>query len=174
MKHIQKTAVAAALMLSAALPLSSCSKAEKAAAPDLKALEEKAAAGDPAAANDLGEIYAGGALVPADYGAAYYWYKKGRREGLSPRDIQHRRHENHRARHRAGQEGGLPPREEGRGPRKRGREEGKARHLPRRIGGAPKSRANPSQAAETCHSCTVCPGAVSRPGPLIQTWCTAR
>lgn len=76
MKHIQKTAVAAALMLSAALPLSSCSKAEKAAAPDLKALEEKAAAGDPAAANDLGEIYAGGALVPADYGAAYYWYKK--------------------------------------------------------------------------------------------------
>ena len=76
MKHIQKTAVAAALMLSAALPLSSCSKAEKAAAPDLKALEDKAAAGDPAAANDLGEIYAGGALVPADYGAAYYWYKK--------------------------------------------------------------------------------------------------
>lgn len=84
MKHIQKTAVAAALMLSAALPLSSCSKAEKAAAPDLKALEEKAAAGDPAAANDLGEIYAGGALVPADYGAAYYWYKKSPRRKTIP------------------------------------------------------------------------------------------
>ena len=71
-----KAVMAAAFMLIAALPLASCSKEEKAAAPDLKALEEKAAAGDPAAANDLGEIYAGGALVPADYGAAYYWYKK--------------------------------------------------------------------------------------------------
>ena len=63
-----KAVMAAAFMLIAALPLASCSREEKAAAPDLKALEEKAAAGDPAAANDLGEIYAGGALVPADYG----------------------------------------------------------------------------------------------------------
>ena len=71
-----KAVMAAAFMLIAALPLASCSREEKAAAPDLKALEEKAAAGDPAAANDLGEIYAGGALVPADYGAAYFWYRK--------------------------------------------------------------------------------------------------
>lgn len=65
-----KAVMAAAFMLIAALPLASCSREEKAAAPDLKALEEKAAA------NDLGEIYAGGALVPADYGAAYFWYRK--------------------------------------------------------------------------------------------------
>lgn len=76
MKRSLTALMAAAPMLAAALSVSSCSKEEKAAAPDLRELEEKAAAGDPAAANDLGEIYAGGALVPADYGAAYFWYKK--------------------------------------------------------------------------------------------------
>lgn len=50
---------------------------------DLKTLEKKAIAGDPAAQHDLGALYASGQVMPVNYKKAAYWFLKAAENGVA-------------------------------------------------------------------------------------------